>query len=68
LSAYPNEEEILLQDGIEYLVVECVQAIETFEEDSQVYKKSVTRVVLEKKVDKYSSMNCLFRSMKLLID
>ena len=68
LSAYPKEQEILLQDGVEYQVIDCNQITETVREEGRVYTKKVTEVKLVKKSDKYSSMNCLARSMKLLVN
>ena len=68
LSAYPKEHEILLQDGVEYQVIDCDQITETFKKDSKEYTKKITEVKLVKKSDKYSSINCLARSMKLLVN
>lgn len=68
LSAFPEEEEILLQDGAQYFVVSCNQLNQTIEMNGKLLEKELFNVVLEKKVDKYLQMNYLFRSIKLLID
>ena len=68
LSAYPKEHEILLQDGVEYQVIDCDQITKTIKKEGREYTKKITEVKLVKKSDKYSSMNCLTRSMKFLIN
>ena len=65
LSAYPNEKEILLQDGVEYEVIECDYITKTLNREGRVFSKKVALVKLLKKNDKYSSMSTIVRYMKL---
>ena len=68
LSAFPDEEEVLLQDGVEFHVASCDDVIETCTIFGTAYTKKVVNVVLVMKSDKYTSMNCFARTMKLLLD
>ena len=67
LSAYPNEEEILLQDGVEYLVKGCEPVVESHVSQGKTIEKRYTQVTLLKCGDKYSSMNCCVRCLKLFV-
>ena len=68
LSAYSDEKEILLQDGVEYWVVGYDWVTETIEEQDKTYSKKAANVRLVMGKDKYSSMNKLTRSLKLIIN
>ena len=67
-SAYPEEDEVLLQDGIEYEVIKCEPEINTQTIHGITFEKKHTLVTLEKKNDKYSQMNCFVRTIKLFFD
>ena len=63
LTAFADEEEILLQDGIQYLVVSFEYIFEKNDIDEL---EKLAYVVLEKSTNKYSQMNCCLRSIKLI--
>ena len=68
LSAFPDEREVVLQDGMVYRVVSCKTRDEQIElEEGNIYK-SLTTVILEKKDDKFASMNCCSRYIKLIVN
>ena len=62
-SAYAYEQEILLQDGVEYKVVRCT---EDDEDLGKTLNKKMYTVVLEKSEDDYSRLICCLRYLKLL--
>ena len=66
LSAYPQEEEFLLQDGIEYRVERIGQSVESLEKEGRLISKKTTLVILSMLPEKYSQMNCCMRSIKLI--
>lgn len=68
LSAFPEEKEILLQDGVEYQVTSCQTITETVEIKRRHYIKEIKQVTLEKKIDNITQMGCLTRSLKMLIN
>ena len=67
LSAYSFEKEVLLQDGVEYKVVGCDPKVYQLELSDMTIEKSYTEVTLVKEGDKYSSMNCFVRFLKLFV-
>ena len=69
VSAYHKEEqEVLLQDGIQYEVKKITSSIEVIKENNKEYNKKVTVVSLKNKSDDYSRHCCLIRVMKLLMN
>ena len=55
-SAYPDEQEVLLQEGIQYKIFEIEK------------EGAVTVVRLRNKVEKYKQMNTFKRYYKLMVD
>ena len=64
-SAYAYEQEILLQDGVEYKVVSCT---EDDEDLGKTLNKKMYTVVLEKSTDDYSRSCFCLRYLKLLMN
>ena len=67
LSAYPGEKEVLLQDGLQYLVVSVTKQIEVIEVNKKEYRKMVNVVQLKKVENQYTRVNKCVRTLKLLI-
>ena len=60
LAAYPNEQEVLLQDGAEYKVIK--------KETIKVEGQQVTKVTLEKLKDRFQQMGTFRRNLNLLLN
>ena len=56
-SAYPEEEEILLQDGVKYSVIKRYDQQVNIKSGKYKIKKTLTVVELENIPEKYSGMN-----------
>lgn len=67
LSAFAEEQEVLLQDGVQYKVVSSEIIEATVERDDKQIKKKLTKVCLEKMKDRYTRMNCCHRYLRLLL-
>ena len=71
LSAYPEEEEVLLQDGVSYTVNNCYESEVTCPDDpeeTRPRKLKVTVVQLQNRAEKYSAMNRCERFVNLLVN
>ena len=63
LSAYPDEQEVLLQDGLEYKVISVCNEVE---EESWGQNMKLTIVKLQCLEDEYARMGSFRRIFKLL--
>lgn len=68
LSAYPGEQEVLLQDGIEYKVTKLEVVDETVSQGKKEYVKKLNVVTLVNVPDKYARHNCCLKNFKLLVN
>ena len=68
LSAFPTEQEVVIQDGVEYIVLSREQVEETFELRGMSTTKKLMTVVLEKQQDKYSNLSQCKRYAKLIVN
>ena len=65
LSAYPDEEEVVLQDGALYKVVNSYCS---YFERGDLKKQKLVTIVLEKQEDKYSKMSNCRRCFKYIVN
>jgi len=68
VSAFSMEKEILLQDGIEYIVIDITKRMEEFNIYDIKYNKEVTFIRLKNIVEDYSRTWWFFRVIKLLLN
>ena len=68
VSAFSMEKEILLQDGIEYIVIDITKRMEEFTRMDIKYNKEVTFIRLKNIVEDYSRTWWFFRMIKLLLN
>ena len=66
LSAYPDEKEVLLQDGVQYKVVTVQPETVTVEEGGQEFQRKLNVVRLQNIEDKYKRANACLRVTRLL--
>ena len=65
-SAYPEEQEVLIQEGIRYRVISVDQAVHSIKVDEKYLEQKLIIVKLRNIKDKYKRMNCFKRSVKYL--
>lgn len=67
-SAFPEEKEVLLQDGIEYTVLTVGTQMEQVPFTDSELTKELTVVRLANIQDRYGGLNCCARMFKLLVN
>ena len=65
-SAYSYEEEVLLQDGVEYTVINCEPVTEIIKRGNMTFERKLTLAILSMAGTKYQKTNCCVKSFKLL--
>ena len=65
-SSFPDEEEVLMQEGIKYKVLTIDEITVKSQADDQEVDTKVTVIKLEAVGDKYSQMNCCRRGIHYL--
>ena len=65
-SSYPDEQEVLLQEGIKYRVLAIEETTVKQDRDGQEVDTKVVVIELEALGDKYSQMNCCRRGIHYL--
>lgn len=67
VSAYPNEKEVLLQDGIKYEVTGFDEATEVVESNGKEVEKQIKIIKLMNKVDCFKRSNACMGHLRMLV-